>query len=136
MQSPNQLIICNGYKDAEYIQMACLATKMGKTVIPVIEKFTEVALIIEQARRIGVRPTIGLRAKLSSRGSGKWHESGGERSKFGLTITETLRAIEVLREAGMLDCLRAPALPPGQPDHQHPPHPRGHGRGDAASSSS
>jgi arginine decarboxylase len=106
VSSPNQLIICNGYKDAEYIQMACLSTKMGKLVIPVIEKFTEVELIIEQARRIGVRPTIGLRAKLSSRGSGKWHESGGERSKFGLNITETLRVIEVLREADMLDCLQ------------------------------
>jgi arginine decarboxylase len=106
VQSPDQLIICNGYKDAEYIQMACLATKMGKTVIPVIEKFTEVALIIDQAQRIGVRPTLGIRAKLSSRGSGKWHESGGERSKFGLDITETLRAIEVLRETGLLDCLQ------------------------------
>jgi len=106
VSSPNQLVICNGYKDAEYIEMACLSTKMGKTVIPVIEKFTEVQLIVAQARKLGVRPTIGLRAKLSSRGSGKWHESGGDRSKFGLTITETLRAIDALREAEMLDCLQ------------------------------
>jgi arginine decarboxylase len=87
VNSPDQLIICNGYKDAEYLEMACLATKMGKTIIPVIEKFTEVQLLIQQARRVGVRPRVGLRAKLSSRGSGRWHESGGDRSKFGLTIS-------------------------------------------------
>jgi arginine decarboxylase len=106
VSSPKQLIVCNGYKDAEYIEMACLSTKMGKTIIPVIEKFTEVPLIIDQSRRLGVRPRLGVRAKLFSRGSGKWHESGGERSKFGLDITEILRAIDVLREAEMLDCLQ------------------------------
>jgi arginine decarboxylase len=106
VSSPSQLIICNGYKDAEYIEMTCLSTKMGKTIIPVIEKFTEVELILQQARRLGVRPRIGIRAKLSSRGSGKWHESGGDRSKFGLNITEILRAIDALREAEMLDCLQ------------------------------
>jgi arginine decarboxylase len=106
INSPKQLIICNGYKDAEYIEMTCLATKMGKTCIPVIEKFTEVDLIIQQARKVGVQPTLGVRAKLSSRGSGKWHESGGERSKFGLTISEVIRTIEVLRAADMLDSLQ------------------------------
>jgi arginine decarboxylase len=72
----------------------------------VIEKFTEVPLIIDQSRKLGVRPRLGVRAKLFSRGSGKWHESGGDRSKFGLDITEILRAIDVLREAEMLDCMQ------------------------------
>jgi arginine decarboxylase len=106
VNSPKQLIVCNGYKDAEYIEMVCLSTKMGKTIIPVIEKFTEVPLILDQSRRLGVRPRLGVRAKLFSRGAGKWHESGGDRSKFGLDITEILHTIDVLREAEMLDCLQ------------------------------
>lgn len=106
VHNSNQLIICNGYKDAEYLEMACLAAKMGKTIIPVIEKLTEVHLAIEQARRLGVQPKLGIRAKLFSRGSGKWHESGGDRSKFGLNINEILRAVDLLREAEMLDSLQ------------------------------
>ena len=106
VESQDRLIVCNGYKDAEYIEMVCLGTKMGKTIIPVVEKFTEAQLIINAARRLGVRPIIGVRAKLSSRGSGKWQESAGERSKFGLNITEMLNLIELLREAEMLDCLQ------------------------------
>ena len=98
-------IICNGFKDDEYIEMVMLAKKIGRQIIPVIEKFTEMDLILEHARRVGVRPVIGLRLKLASRGSGRWKSSGGYRSKFGLTATEALRALDQLRACDMADCL-------------------------------
>jgi len=98
-------IICNGFKDDEYIEMVMLAKKIGRQVIPVIEKYTEMDLIVEHARRVGVRPVIGLRLKLASRGSGRWRSSGGYRSKFGLTATEALRALEHLKSCDMADCL-------------------------------
>ena len=99
-------IICNGFKDDEYIEMAMLAQKVGRQIIPVVEKYTELALIAKYAERVGVRPTIGIRAKLASRGSGRWKSSGGFRSKFGLTTTEVMRALEDLRSWGMGDCLK------------------------------
>ncbi len=99
-------IICNGFKDDEYIEMAMLAQKVGRQIIPVVEKYTELALIAKYAERVGVRPTIGIRAKLASRGSGRWKSSGGFRSKFGLTTTEVMRALEELRSWGMGDCLK------------------------------
>ncbi len=99
-------IICNGFKDAEYIETAMLAQKMGRNIIPVVEKYTELGLIIEVAERVGVRPQIGMRAKLASRGSGRWQSSGGFRSKFGLTITEMLRGLDELKAHGMQDCLK------------------------------
>ena len=99
-------IICNGFKDDEYIEMAMLAQKVGRQIIPVVEKYTELALIAKYAEKIGVRPTIGIRAKLASRGSGRWKSSGGFRSKFGLTTTEVMRALEELRLWGMGDCLK------------------------------
>jgi arginine decarboxylase len=98
-------IICNGFKDDEYIEMVMLAAKIGRRIIPVVEKYTELDLIQKHATRAGVRPTIGLRIKLASRGSGRWKSSGGYRSKFGLTITEALRALDQLKAAGMEDCL-------------------------------
>ncbi|MEK7404002.1 MAG: biosynthetic arginine decarboxylase [Acidobacteriota bacterium] len=98
-------IICNGFKDDEYIEMVMLAKKIGRQIIPVVEKYTELDLIIEHAQRIGVRPAIGLRLKLASRGSGRWKSSGGYRSKFGLTVSEALRALEQLKALGMADCL-------------------------------
>ncbi|HWZ34479.1 MAG TPA: biosynthetic arginine decarboxylase [Bryobacteraceae bacterium] len=98
-------IICNGFKDDEYIEMVMLAAKIGRRIIPVVEKYTELDLILKHAARTGVRPTIGLRIKLASRGSGRWKSSGGYRSKFGLTITEALRALDQLKAAGMEDCL-------------------------------
>lgn len=106
VDNPTSLIVCNGYKDAEYLEMVCLTAKMGRTIIPVVEKFTEIPLLIAQAKKYGVRPKIGIRAKLSSRGTGKWQDSGGDRSKFGLSITEILRAIDLLRTNDMLDCLQ------------------------------
>ncbi len=98
-------IICNGFKDDEYIEMVMLAKKIGRQIIPVIEKFTEMDVIVEHARRVGVRPVVGLRLKLASRGSGRWRSSGGYRSKFGLTATEALRALEKLKAYDMADCL-------------------------------
>ncbi len=99
-------IICNGFKDDEYIEMAMLAQKMGRKIIPVVEKYTELALILQYAERIGVRPQIGMRVKLASRGSGRWKSSGGFRSKFGLTTTELMRALEELKLHGMADCFK------------------------------
>ncbi|MEZ5356709.1 MAG: biosynthetic arginine decarboxylase [Bryobacteraceae bacterium] len=98
-------IICNGFKDDEYIEMVMLAKKIGRRIIPVVEKYTELDLILKHSRKVGVRPSIGVRLKLASRGSGRWRSSGGYRSKFGLTVTEALRVLEQLREAGMEDTL-------------------------------
>jgi arginine decarboxylase len=98
-------IICNGFKDDEYIEMAMLAQKVGRHIIPVVEKYTELRLILKYSQKVGVRPAIGIRVKLASRGSGRWKSSGGYRSKFGLSATEAMRALQELREAGMADCL-------------------------------
>jgi arginine decarboxylase len=99
-------VICNGFKDDEYIEMVMLAKKIGRQIIPVVEKYTELDLILKHSARVGVRPVIGLRIKLASRGSGRWKSSGGYRSKFGLTVTEALRALEQLKALGMEDCLQ------------------------------
>lgn len=99
-------IICNGFKDDEYIEMVMLAKKIGRQIIPVVEKYTELDLILKHSARVGVRPVIGLRIKLASRGSGRWKSSGGYRSKFGLTVTEALRAVDQLKSLGMEDCLQ------------------------------
>ena len=98
-------IICNGFKDDEYIEMAMLAQKVGRQIIPVVEKYTELHLILKYSQRVGVRPAIGLRVKLASRGSGRWKSSGGYRSKFGLSATEAMRALQELKDLGMADCL-------------------------------
>ena len=99
-------IICNGFKDAEFIEMAMLAQKIGRNIIPVVEKYTELALILEYAKKVGVRPTIGMRVKLAARGGGRWQSSGGYRSKFGLTVGEMLRGLEELKALGMEDCFQ------------------------------
>ncbi len=99
-------IICNGFKDAEFIEMAMLAQKIGRKVIPVVEKYTELKLIMKYAEKVGVRPQIGMRVKLAARGSGRWQGSGGYRSKFGLTVGEILHAVDELKEHGMLDCFK------------------------------
>ena len=99
-------IICNGFKDAEFIEMAMLAQKIGRTIIPVVEKYSELGMVLEYAAKVGVRPNIGMRVKLASRGSGKWQSSGGYRSKFGLTVGEILKGLEELRSLGMQDCLK------------------------------
>ncbi len=99
-------IICNGFKDDEYIEMVMLAKKIGRRIIPVVEKFTELELIAKHAEKVGVKPTIGLRVKLASRGSGRWKSSGGYRSKFGLTVSEALKAVEFLKQRGLEDSLQ------------------------------
>jgi len=99
-------IICNGFKDDEYIEMVMLAKKIGRQIIPVVEKFTELELIAKHAAQVGVKPIIGLRVKLASRGSGRWKSSGGYRSKFGLTVSEALKAVEFLKERGLESSLQ------------------------------
>jgi arginine decarboxylase len=101
----NTPVICNGFKDDEYIEMVMLAQKIGRNITPVVEKFTELELIARHSKKVGVRPRIGLRVKLASRGSGRWKSSGGYRSKFGLTVSEALKAVEYLKEQGLEDCL-------------------------------
>src|SRR3954451_20373072 len=99
-------IICNGFKDDEYIEMVMLAQKIGRQIMPVVEKYTELELIVKHAEKVGVKPNIGLRVKLASRGSGRWKSSGGYRSKFGLTVSEALKAVDYLRQRGMEDSLK------------------------------
>jgi arginine decarboxylase len=98
-------IICNGFKDDEFIETVLLATKLGRNIIPVVEKFSELELVVKHAEKYQVRPKIGLRVKLSSRGAGRWEGSAGVRSKFGLFVSEVLKAVEYLKEHNMLDCL-------------------------------
>ncbi|GDX98715.1 biosynthetic arginine decarboxylase [Phycisphaerae bacterium] len=98
-------IICNGFKDEEFIETVTLATKLGRNIIPVVEKWTELELIVKHAKQYNIRPKIGLRVKLSSRGAGRWEGSAGMRSKFGLFVSELLKAVEYLKKHDMLDCL-------------------------------
>ena len=99
-------IICNGFKDAEFIETAMLAQKIGRQIIPVVERFSELSLVLEYAEKLGVRPRIGMRVKLATRGSGRWQSSGGFRSKFGLTASELIKGLDLLAARGMEDCLQ------------------------------
>ena len=102
----NALIICNGYKDENYIELALLAQKMGRRIYLVVEKLNELRLIADIAKRLKIRPNIGIRIKLSSNGSGKWAESGGDQSKFGLNSSELLEAVDILERRDLMDCLK------------------------------
>ncbi len=106
MASNDTPIICNGFKDAEFIETAMLAHKIGRQIIPVVEKYTELGLILDYAEKVGVRPQIGMRVKLAAKGSGRWQSSGGYRSKFGLTVSEMLRGLDELKSRGMADCFK------------------------------
>jgi arginine decarboxylase len=99
-------IICNGFKDDEFIKMVVLARKIGKNIIPVVEKFTELELLVKYMEELGVRQPLGVRVKLASRGSGRWRGSAGYRSKFGLTLTEVIEAFDYLKGKGLEDCLQ------------------------------
>ena len=102
----NALIICNGYKDQNFVELALLAQKMGRRIYLVVEKLNELRLIDTVARRLGIVPNVGIRIKLSSTGSGKWEESGGDRSKFGLNCSELLEAIDYLKTNNMEESLK------------------------------
>ncbi|MCM1517681.1 MAG: biosynthetic arginine decarboxylase [Pseudoflavonifractor sp.] len=102
----NSLIICNGYKDENYIELALLAQKMGRRIFIVAEKLNELKLIANLAKKIDVEPNVGIRIKLSSSGSGKWEESGGDQSKFGLNSSELLEAVDFMQRNKMQHCLR------------------------------
>ncbi len=106
MTDPKMPIVCNGFKDDEFIRMAMLAQRLGRTVIPVVEKVSELDLILKHSAALGVRPTIGMRVKLATRGTGRWQASGGYRSKFGLTVAEMLEQLDRLIAAGMGDCFQ------------------------------
>ena len=102
----DSLIICNGYKDQNYIELALLAQKMGKRIFIVVEKLNELEIIAKAARKFNVKPNLGIRIKLASSGSGKWEDSGGDASKFGLTSSELLKALTILDEKNLHDSLR------------------------------
>ena len=103
---PGSLVVCNGYKDESFIELALLAQKMGKRIFLVVEKLNELNLIAKMAKQLKVKPNIGIRIKLASSGSGKWEESGGDGSKFGLNSSELLEALDFLEKAKMTDCLK------------------------------
>ena len=102
----DSLIICNGYKDQAYIELALLAQKMGKRIFIVVEKLNELETIATVAKKLNVKPNLGIRIKLASCGSGKWEERGGDASKFGLTSAELLQALDIMEKKGWHDCLK------------------------------
>jgi arginine decarboxylase len=104
--NPEALVLCNGYKDRAYIETALLAQKLGRRVFITMDRLAELETVIASSRELGIRPLIGVRARLTTKGAGKWVESTGDRSKFGLTTAEMVRAVDRLREEGMLDCLQ------------------------------
>ncbi len=103
---PNSLIICNGYKDREYIRLALIGQALGHKVYLIIEKISEVAIILDEAKKMGLRPNLGVRVRLSSLGSGKWQDTGGEKSKFGFSANYLLKVIEKLTQENYLDTLQ------------------------------
>ncbi|MER2562973.1 MAG: biosynthetic arginine decarboxylase, partial [Myxococcaceae bacterium] len=103
VEDPDALIVCNGYKDEEYVETALYASKLGRKVVMVVEKPSELPLIAEVSRKTGIAPRLGMRVRLSTRGAGKWEASGGDRSKFGLSAAELMQAIGFMKEAGLLE---------------------------------
>jgi len=106
IQDPESIIICNGYKDEEFLDLAFLSLKMGIQIFIVLEMPSELEFVLERARRMNIKPNLGIRAKLSSKAGGHWDGSGGDRSKFGLDVSQIVDTIDALRKADMLDCLR------------------------------
>lgn len=105
MDTPDALIICNGFKDIEYVETALLSLKLGRQTFVVVDRVAELPIIINASKKLNIKPKIGLRAKLNTQGAGKWTESSGARSKFGLTPSEIMYAVELLKRENMLDCL-------------------------------
>ena len=106
MTDPDACLVCNGYKDEEFIDLGLYATKLGIKCILVVEMPGEVPVIVERSKALGIRPNIGLRMKLSTRAGGQWTDSGGDRSVFGLNTAELITIVDQIRDAGMLDCLK------------------------------
>ncbi|MHC9510366.1 biosynthetic arginine decarboxylase [Kangiella sp. M94] len=102
----NSTIVCNGYKDREYIRTALIGTQLGHKVYIVVEKLTELQLVLEEAESMGVKPTIGVRARLASKGESKWQTSGGDHSKFGLSASQILRLVETLQASDQVDIFK------------------------------
>ncbi|MCH8889557.1 MAG: biosynthetic arginine decarboxylase [Myxococcales bacterium] len=105
LDTPGALIICNGYKDRAYVETALLAQRLGRTPIIVVDRFHEIDLILKTSRELGIRPHLGIRARLNTKGAGKWVESTGDRSKFGLSAMEIVAAVDRLASEDMLDCV-------------------------------
>jgi arginine decarboxylase len=105
-QKASSVIICNGYKDKEYIRLALIGEKLGHKVYIVLEKMSELKIVLRESRELGVKPRLGLRARLASQGKGKWQASGGEKSKFGLSAAQVLKVVDELQENDMLDSLQ------------------------------
>ncbi|NJO10322.1 MAG: biosynthetic arginine decarboxylase, partial [Leptolyngbyaceae cyanobacterium SL_1_1] len=106
LDTPGALLICNGYKDREYVETAMLSQRLGQMPIIVLEQLKEVELVIAASQRLNIRPLLGVRAKLNTKGMGRWGDSAGDRAKFGLTVLEILTTVERLKAADMLDCLQ------------------------------
>ena len=115
----NSLIVCNGYKDEDYVELALLAQKMGRRVYLVVEKLNELKLIADVAARLNIIPNIGIRIKLSSSGSGKWEESGGDVSKFGLNSSELLDALSFLEKNNLKRIFKVNSFPYWQSNHKN-----------------
>ena len=105
LENPNALLVCNGYKDRTYIETALLAQQLGRYPVIVLDRPNELDLVIKVSSELGIRPHLGVRARLSARGEGKWVESSGDRSKFGLSASEMVATVQRLRSEAMLDCL-------------------------------
>lgn len=106
MDDPEACVVCNGYKDEEFVDLALQSLKMGIQTIIVLEMASELGLVLERAKKMNIRPRLGIRAKLSTRGGGHWTESGGDRSTFGLNSSQMIDVVDTLRQEGMLDCLQ------------------------------
>ncbi|HXH04796.1 MAG TPA: biosynthetic arginine decarboxylase, partial [Candidatus Competibacteraceae bacterium] len=106
LSEPGGTVICNGYKDREYIRLALIGRALGLNLFIVVEKLSEIPLIVEEAAALGIRPQLGIRVRLASMGAGKWQNTGGEKSKFGLSASQLLHAVHALKAAGLLDCLQ------------------------------
>ena len=106
LSRPSGLIVCNGYKDREYIRLALIGRKLGMETFIVVEKPSELALVFEEAKALGVKPGLGVRMRLASLGAGKWQNSGGDKAKFGLSPRQVLDLVARLKAADMLDALQ------------------------------
>jgi len=105
-ENPEALLLCNGYKDSEYIELALMSKKVGRRPLVIIEKFSELELVLKTAEKLGVEPEVGFRLRLSGKGAGRWERSGGDRAKFGLSMTEVVKCAEALKRAGKSEALR------------------------------